>query len=1460
MPRRNRVHPVNAATIRVETDKTQYEIGEEVNLSCTIAPAPGKKCKVTLKFDGFDKKKTVFTFDPGVDCCWTTLRATNEMTNESIAIKAKRNVGNPVPGAPITIHAAPNIYFPASNNTAIRPQGPYHEKESVIVRVQFDKKCGDKLLIYELSCPNFEKPYRVTVSDENAVYADTEVYFARSVERGRAIGTTTKQKITLKPIYRCNLDGKDKLDIDVKPIPVVSFDYEKMPIKRKERMGTKDRLFWHYDPETPLFPGDTIRLCVKLDSPAPRPFGCTFEISSPLIEQPFPKFTVPAGEKQPAPFPLTLNKSDRRFGSIKLQSQAGGNCKTDPKHSYLSVDVERVPSVRFKEDQPYTPAEEQYDEKAKITLNLTLSNGWNKDVYAKIESSSFGGKAYFVTLEKTADGATPPDVPVEVELTYGTGDKTTEPDKDKPWLQDIRVTGVGGCQTDSEDVENTPGNHPKHNVIRVRVKHDPTSATDSPVQPCPLGTQLAPILTPCNLHRLVVIENHGTLAEKQPASRVTEGRFEVLRDVPAANRPADVNTADNPNAAPVPDTSRGDRPQLPQGPPADTQNVSPLQKGGDWEIVTGVPIDPHLVPNGGSIEMIAQFKGDHKVESGDKQFHGTVVGFEVDTGAEDYRYWCEFDQEYFGETRKHPILAIFELSRNGQWTPLPEKTLSPEDVRAKAEATEILLESEVFQPPWKLVQSEDWSGDDDETFAEYRERQNKKRKSGKADLAKRHIPFRDLWAIIHNAFQKGPPIRRYQVQLLTCGAALPPVVEDEEGSVQGYQDATADQDVMDQARADDEPTPALKAFIDVYPSDEYCLHWELKPMPGISGGLAGDFLDKEGNMKAKGTGNEGSVEDEGWSWSDTTTDVSKQYGSDAAHAYSGDIEVDYRSGEQIDLSSSVRSTNKGLRDEDAVAADILKTKYKASSQPPRQFTEKETSFVFHPLKFGASSKRIGQSWESGDSGSAPSEQFEKGQSDEAEDALDEAQKWSQFFIPKAFRERVNVQLLRNGKPDDQFDGVRDVAAAIAALWMSFDAIKSWIDMVPAFGFSFSFEVGFMEGAFNYRWGWKEYRDRRAFFWRQLDANIMVARVSLIFNLGARWHLLLIKFELVLYLRLTLSVDWEKSWETQRPGHKMQGNSAWFGATGKFEAGISLILLHENVLSANPRIKTGVEMKCRWDPVDDGTGGLEYQLYYLGIVFEAEVTIVGYKKQMKPRWISRGSPPGLPWKRGIFLKNGQSVGWWDIRADVENIYGKILHHKDRLEAAGEKLIAAMVETAKTTPAHQQAITDAQPVPANLVWPSTILDPAQWHPSWRTVVSHDARRETASVSKLGAFSFGSTPLNTALRETFNETHSLLVDITARIEKGQNYMNILRDMLLAINNAEDAAQETEPQEAEREAEQWRREVKLRKSDKLDDFNDGNDVTPSVSKLISKVDDARKKLRYYHTKRSHWPPPPSP
>lgn len=1457
MPRRNRVHPVNQARINVATDKTEYEVGEEVTLSCSLSRAPAKNCQVHVKHSGFDRKKVSFNFTPRSYTGEVTLRATNPVTGEMPQIKAKRDVGTASITQMITIHPAPNVYFPASNTTAIRPQGPHHERESAIVRVEFDKRCGNKLMIYELSCPNFQKPYRVTVSDEQAVYADTEVFFSSSVERSRVIGKTTTQKITLKPVYRCNTKGKTSLDVDVKPVPTLSFDYEKMPVKRKDRMGTRKMLFWEYDPDEPIFPGDTIRLCVKLDSEAPRPYGSTFHVETDLVDRPFPKFTIPAGQKQPAPFPLTIKNSPVRYGIVKLVPEPQGQCKPDTENYGLTIAVEPVPSVLFSEDEPFTPVKDEYAEEERITLNLTLSNAWNRDIYAKIESSAFGGKSYFVTIEKTAEGGQLPVVPVEVELTYGTGDKTSDPGAGQPWLQDIRVTGIGGAQTNSEDVENTPEEHPQHNIVRVRVRHDPASPTDSPVQPCPAGTTLAPIGTPCNLHRLIVIENHGTLAEKQPADRVPGGRFEVVAELPTPDRTDPVHNAPNPGPANVPPTSRGDRPQLPAHNPNDTQNISQQQRGGDWGIVTGEDNEPHLVPNGGSIEMIAQFKGDHKVEGDDKRFHGTIVEFEVDTGPRDYRYFCNFDQEYFGETRKHPILAIFELADNGQWVPLPDQTISPKNVRPEAEGGDVLFETEVFQPPWRLAQSEDWSGDDDESFADYRGRQKRKMTEGKADLVKRHIPFRDLWAIIHDAFTKGPPIRRYQVQLLSCGVALPPTAADEQGAVDGFQDASAQQDIIDEARQDDDPRPILKTFIDVYPSDEYCLHWELKPLPGISGGMAGDFLDREGNMKAKSTGDEGGVEQSGWSWSDTTTDVSKQYGKDAAHAYSGDIEVDYRSGEQIDLTSSVHTSKKSLRDETRLANELSNARRKASSQPPRQYMEKETSFVFHPMKFGASSKRIGQSWEAGDSGSAPSEQFEKGQADEAEDALDQAQKWTSLGIPKAFRERVIIQLSRNGKQDDMFDGVRDVAASIAALWMAFDAIKSWFDFVPAIGFSFSLEAGFMEGAFNYRWGWKEYRDRRVFAWRQLDANIMIARLSLVFNLGARWHLMFLKWELVIYLRLTLQLDWEKSWERQRPGHKMEDNSAWFGASGKFEAGISLILVHEHVCSANPRLKTGIEMKCRWDPMDDGSGGLEYQLYYLGVVIEAEATIVGYKKQMKPKWISRGSPPGLPWKRGIWLKKGQAIVWADIRTDIENIYGRILYHKDRLETAQQSLIAAMVEAARTTDAHQQTITNAQPDPTTVVWPSATLDPAQWLQGWKTIVGHSLGNETANVDKYGRMRFGKELLRTALRQAINGIHLLMTQISNRIDSAQTNMDAVRDKMFELNQDEDASQEMEPNEALRRADRWRRRTKTLKSQRLEDFVNGTELVPSVESMISDVEGACKQLQHYHTKRSHWPPP---
>jgi hypothetical protein len=131
-----------------------------------------------------------------------------------------------------------------------------------------------------------------------------------------------------------------------------------------------------------------------------------------------------------------------------------------------------------------------------------------------------------------------------------------------------------------------------------------------------------------------------------------------------------------------------------------------------------------------------------------------------------------------------------------------------------------------------------------------------------------------------------------------------------------------------------------------------------------------------------------------------------------------------------------------------------------------------------------------------------------------------------------------------------------------------------------------------------------------------------------------------------------------------------GDSAWTDATAKVESGASVILLNENFVSANMAVGTGLTGKVRW--VSAHAGGLEYQLYFLGIVVTGKLKILGLSEKSYVKVLKKASPPGIPFRRGM-IPGAANSSYFEIRATFGNSMARIIWDRNRLAEALEAMV-------------------------------------------------------------------------------------------------------------------------------------------------------------------------------------------
>jgi hypothetical protein len=495
-----------------------------------------------------------------------------------------------------------------------------------------------------------------------------------------------------------------------------------------------------------------------------------------------------------------------------------------------------------------------------------------------------------------------------------------------------------------------------------------------------------------------------------------------------------------------------------------------------------------------------------------------------------------------------------------------------------------------------------------------------------------------------------------------------------------------------------EPSENLKAIIEVYPSDEFCINYEFNAnIPDVELGAKGTFYDpkkgfgKDAGLKEVEKEEEAAVEEDSeeaeeviycsLGWEEEEEEEEEEEKEEEKEEVS--IELDENEDGvllQVGEEDPIPSQLGGAR----VFYEATHKKLKEGTQPtssPKEAGEAHNpTRVFH--KFGEEgfeegheeekksliSQFLGYLGEKGvyelgtKTGTVASASIDfdaatAGKISATQDWFDK----NVFGSPD-----VGLSFTRNGKTGPFYlsiiKGIGTTIEATRSIVAVFNGLSSNCNVT--IGWGVECKVSFLEGNLSFYWGWKEHSDHRVFKWYSLDLDLELISVAARINVGVGVSASLVKFKAVLYGEITIAATLEAGFERQTPDTiTPEWLDTWIGVVGAAALGANVILVHENVFTINAAIKTGFKLKFRICPGLIDRFGIEYMIYWMGITAEAKLKVVSFKEKVKVIKIIEGNPKELPWKRGAVPRKA-AAAWWNIRKKINLTWSRAVYQHNR----------------------------------------------------------------------------------------------------------------------------------------------------------------------------------------------------
>ncbi|HEY2384575.1 MAG TPA: hypothetical protein VGK48_25645 [Terriglobia bacterium] len=1325
-----RVKPLPAIKFEekwIEPPETIFVAGDKAKIHVSLTqPAPPWGVSAKLKSSAFGKEYPI-AFSPGAAGPVEVQVAFDSPQDGKYQTITLEGVERCATGTEflrlVQVFTNRPVYFEAA---AISPPGPYRKDDAARIYVRLQHRAQAEASV-TLKGPFDDVPVKFAAGD---IQKEVPVIFTKEAEK--------EQEIELATPSGCVLGARVKQQIKVFT-PLVRFDEPAV------------------EDDAAVVPGDQAYIGLKLNSRSPLD-GCSVDVTSDAFEAGKKyKVVFPRGEAA-ASIPVRIRHDYKADPQNKATIRLEGfhRCAGDASKT-ASLKIATPPTVRFEKSKMSLVATSEFASEEEIKLYIAPSVAPSSDLEVKVHSAAFAtGHVYVAKISQNQY------MPVEVTAVLTNG----KAENGEVVAQTIEIHPPSGWHAD-----------PLDGVLQVKVK--PKNGTTTEKCPLEKSAAKAPEAAgpaegehkpaadikddSCNLHRLLISVKHGNEKKKSEDAAgdddtpqvivkrgpKQDGTFEVVlhKDL-ATDR--DKALVCSPTQIPIIQVIAGRESgdsNLPK--PDETVHHTVVQVRLDKadhyceqqfiHSEVGALQHPIIRLRDRVKGALSELEGrivklaDAAEEAADKAakpvtaFSGDVseAAGKLKKKSDDKLSWVSkltenasaFQQKSLQKVGKSLGLEVDAAEdapaspkrsprrpwrKRYDWLPtmglasLRPGFAKPEGGKAEAEKSDAdppLLEFPVFQAyqVWHEEVATDDGGDSPTdkiasvvpaTVTAGPDLDQTK------DSTRGLSRVRDLMSAL--SFIKMAP-RQYEIAVQSCGVpATNP--------------------------ADSHVTHTLRAIVEVYPSDEFCLHYEFQPK----------------NYQPVCIGRQGSIINPGQAQATAAAaqETASVAQAVAAASSSGSNEdetsvIELRMLPQPDSSAASSSDSGSSTDEDwSLEVDIKISKPKgkgllsttpppwprdgiyrgefvnpAAADSPKKPAPGEakdiSSLVFHPYKAEDATadplwKQVVDALKAENAYSLPGQEtivqgtinldaLAGGKLTAMQSALDD-----KLFGP------VNdsgIVLTRNGKTGTfYFEIVKSLSASVQTIRQivaAFEGISANFTQVAGWGFQF--EVRFMEGKANVYWGWKEHTDQRVFPWYSVHLDLMLAKISVAFNAGYTANLYLMKFQAVVYFKLSLEANInDQFFERQSPDDKLPAwADTWVSFMGKAESGANMVLVNENVFHVNAAIQTGLEMRTRITMGIEVQFGIEYQLYWLGVTAGATFKLAGFKEKQKTITLVEGSPKDLPYKRGMFPKPA-SASWWNARREVNMAYSRAVYQEERIANAIEEYRKLQLEMVGASP--------------------------------------------------------------------------------------------------------------------------------------------------------------------------------
>jgi len=1092
---------------------------------------------------------------------------------------------------------------------------------------------------------------------------------------------------------------------------------------------------------------------LKLSTPAPIKGGSVI-VTSPAFK-PTNGYTlkIPCGEKEVG-LEVTLKDEYENGGSEKVTIKGPKRCKLGSTKE-ITLEINVGPRIGFSKAKISPAATTEFEQDAEATLSIEPNQAPDEDLLVKVKSTAFNGKVYMVKLPKGKTAA----VKQKVALSRGfpkasSGDLQQQkiilvtpkgwqadptPDKTEEVEPNAHIIYIKVKTPASDDTEEKCPlkEAEEQEKIKKLIAEEEKKMEEEPEPD---------FSKPCNLEIMYLTVKHGDTLDDGEVKRgpASNGTFEIVRDRSLAKVPEEALVS-TPSKIPILQVIGGREFYDPHvDDPEETYHYTtievevrpPKKYCGQQFVFSGDNVMQHplikirdrikgelgkyesvaartaarvagakesaemklekakekvlekpkkAVAKIEAVRGVAEDKAQKMLDRATDLFEpvmmvkrkvtdtvltkvGDTLGLEREDDEEE-----EEEEEETEVRTKRPWLERYE------WWPIEpapgnirSKFPDPDTEEGKKVEVVPVFEFPVYQAHqlWHEDAEADGDGgdDDEEEGFSLVSFSTETSKTGDDDKEQGTGFLRDIMSAVSFAHMKP---RQYMIELESCGI---PDVE-----------------------ADDPPPRAdnLKAIVEVYPSDEFCLHYEFNMgVPEVTVGAEGKFYDPEkGSDEGEGLKEEEeddseAVEEEeeedssafsfsmGWEEDEEEEEEEEEEEDEEI-----EIEIDEADGKgwlevgdegsDDDCEQSQLSGAKVLYQADYRSIKKKPTTKKgagAPHKPSRVFhtfgeeedEEEEKEGLIELFKSYCKDEEVYEAEIQSSNVSSCGVDFDVatgGKLSETQSFLDD-----NLFGFADF----GLDFTRNGATGPfYFQITKSIGASIQAIRSIvavFNGFSSGCNVT--FGWGVEFNISFLEGDLSLYWGWKEYEDHRVFKWYSVKFDLTLISISAQVNVGFGVAVLMVKFQAVIYGKITIGATLAAGFERQTPDTVTpEWLDTWIGAIGKAELGANLVLVHENVFHCNAAIKTGFELKFRIAPGLIDRFGVEYMIYWLGVSASGTFKVVGFKEKTKEVKIIEGNPKELPWRRGALPRKAANA-WWNIKKVVNLAWSRAVYQHSR----------------------------------------------------------------------------------------------------------------------------------------------------------------------------------------------------